>query len=57
MFTTSPRTRRMSFFVSPARLAVGLEAKNLLLLIRFAPCFGDSKLWFPRVVGQNNFGN
>ena len=56
-FTTSEATRVVSFFVLPTRLADGLEAKNLLLLVQIRPCvLLSAKLWFPRVV-FNNFGN
>ena len=56
MFTTL-RFGSRSFFVTPARLAVGLEAKNLRLRCRYAPVQYSYGLWFPRPCRLTEFGN
>jgi hypothetical protein len=41
---------------SPARLAVGLEAKNLRLESRYAPVPIVTERWFPRPCPVTEFG-
>jgi hypothetical protein len=50
----------VSFFDLPARLADGLEAKNLLLYFSDAPQFRlTQNFWFPRAVfiTESDFGD
>jgi hypothetical protein len=49
----------MSFFVTPTRLADGLEAKNLSLLLQISPDFALAKHLVPPRFFRNekNFGN
>lgn len=49
----------MSFFVTPTRLADGLEAKNLSLLLQISPGFASAKHLVPPCffLIEKNFGN